>query len=213
MQGEIRQGEERQSIARQGNVRQRDLVQCNASCFARIKSPRDCTRQRLFRSIIFFAAMSCANCSFVSGELENICGQCGTSSLFSNAACKLKAIGSHPEAPYRKNAGAKESKVVETEEVPMAEMVVPDRDIEEMEVAEVDDVKTMFKTIMQQSEKLSNRMTTLQEEVKSSKQQTAAVIDEFKKDVKEEIERLEANVDNLTDGHNETKAGLAALTR
>ena len=144
--------------------------------------------------------MSCGKCSFINGELEDTCRQCGEPLLESSAPRKLKAVGSHPEAPNRKSSGSKGTEA--------AEVKVPS-DTEGVD--DVDDVKTMFKMMMRQSEKMVNMMTTVQDEVKSSKQQTAAVIDEFKKDVKEDIERLDNNIDNLTNQHEETRANLVAL--
>ena len=49
----------------------------------------------------------CPNCTYINGELDDICKQCGASVIIdstskANDSRKLKPSGSHPEAPHKK---------------------------------------------------------------------------------------------------------------
>ena len=160
-------------------------------------------------------------CSFAgNGEFSATCLQCGSSLVTADVSQgfpadaskrKLGLQKSDPDDAYpaSKVAASSLPSQVNRTEVAAAEVEVPSSDTEGAE--EVKDVRNMFKMIMQQSERMVSMMTTVQDEVKSSKQQTIDALDEFKTDVKKDIGRLDSNIVNLTSEHEDTKANIASL--
>ena len=138
--------------------------------------------------------MECLHCAFKNGEMEDTCGRCGKSlSLLSNdkTGRKLRAVGSHPDAPNRKS--------------PWQDEPIPNSDAEGAE--KEDEVRAMFRMMMKRSDQMMDMMTTVKDEVSTVRKQTFEAIDDLKKDIEQDFERVESNIDNLTDEHRETKAG------
>ena len=111
---------------------------------------------------------------------------------------KLKAADSHPDASNKKTSAA------EATEDTHADMAVPSSDDNMGEKDGDVDVESMLKMILKE-------VKSVKHEIKAVAQSSEKALNDFKADVKEDLSRVEANIDNLTIDARDHRQDLDAL--